>query len=503
MAYCICLGIFSLTVYRQSRINRILALFTFSAAFFNAADFVIFIPNQTVGLWYSRFTNMAVSWTVPSIIFFVYEATGVADLPVYMKRIKLAFGFGAISTVMFFTPFMVRDVHYVPFQSSLNVEVPGVAYGCFAVLFLMIFYDTALQLPKIYKAASGLHRKRALYVMLAYCTGGLALTIYFLSLVSIDMPYLYYPLEALMCFTFAYAIFKDNLITVPVALRRASLLMGIYVGIGFLFAPIVFLFHKSFLVNTNLGALLFLLVIAGLLFSLSPFFYAQMVQRSALFQDRDTLHLTHEFKTPLSAIQSAQEILERELASSSPDSRRVQEYMSMIQRNTQRLEKFVMDILSVGKAREMSLEIQKQSVDIEALLRDVIGHFPNTHIQLTSSIKTCIIDADPESLRQVFTNLIANALSSMIDGTVHVSLSRKQNLIEVMVRDHGAGIPREDLDRIFKPFVRSKQGGHAKSTGLGLAIAERCVHAHNGRIWAESDGVGKGATFFVVLPIGR
>ena len=114
----------------------------------------------------------------------------------------------------------------------------------------------------------------------------------------------------------------------------------------------------------------------------------------------------------------------------------------------------------------------------------------------------CLVAADIETLRQVFTNLIANALASSAKGTVQSKhlVEKKPTEVQVVVRDHGRGIPKEDLERIFQPFARSKNA-HAKSTGLGLAIAERWVRAHNGRIWAESEGIGKGAAFFVVLPI--
>ena len=91
-------------------------------------------------------------------------------------------------------------------------------------------------------------------------------------------------------------------------------------------------------------------------------------------------------------------------------------------------------------------------------------------------------------------------MASETQAPVKISIQRKQDEIQVVVRDDGQGIPKEDLERIFQPFARSKHA-HAKSTGLGLAIAERWVRAHNGRIWAESEGVNKGAAFFVVLPI--
>ena len=97
MTYCICLGIFALVADRHSRVNRIFAAFNFASAFYNAADFVIFIPNHAVALWYSRLTNMNVAWTIPMITYFVYEVTGVSEQPVYRKRIKFAFALGAVS----------------------------------------------------------------------------------------------------------------------------------------------------------------------------------------------------------------------------------------------------------------------------------------------------------------------------------------------------------------------------------------------------------------------
>ena len=128
----------------------------------------------------------------------------------------------------------------------------------------------------------------------------------------------------------------------------------------------------------RMGDLLILLFIILAIASLAPGYIRALFERMALFHERSAIELTHEFKTPLSAIQNAQEILDRELAQPSPDPIKVQDYMDMIQRNTERLEKFVMDILNVGKAGETSREIQKQSVRYQKLVAKYRWHiFPN------------------------------------------------------------------------------------------------------------------------------
>jgi signal transduction histidine kinase len=245
-----------------------------------------------------------------------------------------------------------------------------------------------------------------------------------------------------------------------------------------------------------------LVLSCGLFFSLGPFFYSRMVRRSVLFQDTQAFHLTHEFKSPLGAIQSAKEILTLELARPDPNPQRIQEYMEMIHRNTSRLEEFVGGILNVAKAESTDRALQKTAVSLPDLLLDIVQHFPGkSELVSIKVIDSTSISADPEAVRQVFTNLLGNAFNADPSGRIEIELNRVDERINVRISDHGVGIPADDLETIFQPFARSAHGRTPKSTGLGLAIAERWVKAHNGRIWAESDGGGKGATFVVELPI--
>ncbi|MEM3786141.1 MAG: ATP-binding protein, partial [Nitrososphaeria archaeon] len=107
------------------------------------------------------------------------------------------------------------------------------------------------------------------------------------------------------------------------------------------------------------------------------------------------------------------------------------------------------------------------------------------------------IDADPESIKRVFTNIIINAFQAMPEGgTLTIYAEKEDNMTKIFFKDTGAGIPKENLEKIFQPLFTTK----AKGTGLGLAVCKRIVEAHNGTIDVESE-LGKGSTFIIKLPI--
>jgi signal transduction histidine kinase len=116
------------------------------------------------------------------------------------------------------------------------------------------------------------------------------------------------------------------------------------------------------------------------------------------------------------------------------------------------------------------------------------------------------IMVDKLRIKQVLLNLLSNAVKFTPEyGFIRVDVLRKDNEIEVRVKDTGIGISREDMDKLFIPFSRVESDVTRKyrGTGLGLAISSGLVEQHGGKIWVESEGHDRGSTFAFTLPINK
>jgi signal transduction histidine kinase len=168
------------------------------------------------------------------------------------------------------------------------------------------------------------------------------------------------------------------------------------------------------------------------------------------------------------------------------------------------------DLLDVSAIESGKLELHKEPTDLNQLLRSL--HESNRLLAKTKSIDLKMetepdlpmVTMDPNRIGQVVNNLVSNAIKfSYPNSEILLRVRRTEKEITVEVTDHGQGIPREEISKIFADFAKTsvRATGGEKSTGLGLAIVKRLVQAHGGRVWVESE-VGKGSTFSFSLRIG-
>jgi signal transduction histidine kinase len=121
------------------------------------------------------------------------------------------------------------------------------------------------------------------------------------------------------------------------------------------------------------------------------------------------------------------------------------------------------------------------------------------HLEVTES--PLPVRGDPTRLRQVLTNLLNNASKyTPGDGAITIKVDDDGDTIKCQISDSGIGIRKEDLPQVFEPFSNIKKPSNIETAGIGLSIAKGIVEAHGGKIWAESDGEGKGAVFTFTLP---
>ncbi|HHT9114294.1 MAG TPA: sensor histidine kinase [Candidatus Wunengus sp. YC65] len=221
--------------------------------------------------------------------------------------------------------------------------------------------------------------------------------------------------------------------------------------------------------------------------------------------------LAHEINNPLASVASCAEgltgrlrtILEHKEGCNDKEEWAVfPEYLKIICDETYRCKTIISNLLNFSRQSEPEFI----RIDINRVVDDtlsVVQHqsqIKMQNIQLNLSEEPCEVIGDPQQLKQVFMNLIINALHATEDhGDISISTCQKQTVVQVIVKDSGIGIKPEYLGKIFDPFFTTKPTG--KGTGLGLAICYGIIDVHGGRIEAHSEGPGKGATFTVTLPL--
>jgi signal transduction histidine kinase len=181
------------------------------------------------------------------------------------------------------------------------------------------------------------------------------------------------------------------------------------------------------------------------------------------------------------------------------------EAVSVIRTSGEHLRCLVDDILDLSAMETGQLRLARSVVDVydlsEQVLREAAAVVGKRNIRLeTRGDRGALAWADPRRLRQVLTNLVANALDATAEGHIRISISRSEGTRETIieVRDSGRGIPEENLDAIFEAYRQGSQP-KARGVGLGLAIARRLVLLHEGSIDVVSD-TGRGTTFTLRMP---
>ncbi|MFO7166996.1 MAG: ATP-binding protein [Chloroflexota bacterium] len=224
-------------------------------------------------------------------------------------------------------------------------------------------------------------------------------------------------------------------------------------------------------------------------------------RRLALIAD-----VAHELRTPLTTIEGYMEgLLDGVVA---PD----EQTFTLVRHEAARLRRLTEELALLSRAEAGELRNHPRPCSSAALLHELIARFQpqfnacEVDLRLELPPDPPQIYADPDRIAQVIINLLANALRyTPAGGSVTVSLVPYEDYVRLTVRDTGIGIAPEHLPLIFERFYRvDKSRARASGgTGIGLTIARHLVYANGGEIWAESEGLGKGAAFHLTLPIDR
>ena len=217
---------------------------------------------------------------------------------------------------------------------------------------------------------------------------------------------------------------------------------------------------------------------------------------------------THQIRAPLTAIKGYSSMLLEGDFGVLPQ--KATDSVQTIMKSCQNLINIVGDFLNISRIEQGRMVYEKSIFDMGELVREVAnelepniknaGLFLELEIPDNLSIK---VNADRGKIKQVIGNIIDNAIKYTIRGSIKISVYKEHDIVKVAVKDSGIGIDPAEINKLFAKFSRTKDAGktNVTGTGLGLYIAKKMAEAHRGDIKVFSDGVSKGTTFTVELPL--
>lgn len=219
--------------------------------------------------------------------------------------------------------------------------------------------------------------------------------------------------------------------------------------------------------------------------------------------------ITHELKTPLVPIKGYLDLILKEKFGPLADAQK--DRLKIIKSSTEVLLNLISDLLDANKIELGQLKLSKEDIDVGKISIDIIetikADAEKKKIQIITDLEEVICNCDKNRLTQVITNILSNSLDFCPNesGIITIRLSTEDGFAKMMIKDNGIGMDKSNLGQLFKRFFQldtSSTREHGGS-GLGLSICRGIIESHGGKIWAESEGIGKGLEIYFMLPLAE
>ncbi len=477
-------------------------------------------------------SNVALFWikiawavTIPlfaTLYFFVIHFIKEEKKHKILNKIVLSIGVFSFFITLF-TDLIVKDIKSKQVWSKLIYgDAIMVFYGLVLFLsFLILFF-----LLKKYFHFSKVEKVKTQYFLI-----GILIFLFMNMVFNIIYPFFlgiskYYQLGDYstvvpLCFI-AYAITRHKLMGIKPLL--SSILVAL---IAILLALDIFIFTPNFFLQLFKGLIFVIFLYFGYLLVksvLDKIKRSEELERLDFELARANAELkrisrsktefismaSHQLRTPLAAIKGYSSMLvEGDYGKFEKKGERV---LKNILISTERLIKIINDLLNISRLELGKLKLEKNPCEIEEIIENVYKEMkPRSQqkklnfIWKKPKISLPKINIDELKIRQVLYNIVDNAIKYTNSGNISITLKPKQKgRVIIEIRDTGEGLTMEEQSKIFQSFTRGAAGFTywVQGTGLGLHLAKKFVEMHHGRIWVESQGKGKGSTFYIELPVG-
>lgn len=423
------------------------------------------------------------------------------DLPVWHRYVLLPLAFFTSSLLL--VPFVFNKVsdlikvdEVVNPEQSQGIILAGIVTFSFFASGLYVLFR------RIYETKGD--ERRQVVLMLT----GMSLTAGLLLLFSFVLPigfknFDFVPYGALFIFPVivftAYAIYLVELFHVK------NIFAGLFTFFLCVMSLVELIFAETVEQVIMRVAVFFLTLIVGIQLVKNTF-EIEMAneQKSELMS-----FATHEIRTPLTVMRGyATMLLDGDKGEISP---RVRDLLQKIMISGNDVITLLSLYLDKSKVELGQIEYIKSTFDINGVINDILSTFQinadQKGVALTKSLDTTeknIVYCDQQKIKEVLVNVIDNALKYTQKGSINVMVRKEKGNVIIKVSDTGVGIKPATIPHLFKEFSRADlKKVNILGSGIGLYLAKRFIEVHKGRIWAESEGEGKGSQFFIVLPLAK
>lgn len=506
----------------QNKINRTFSFFAFWAAFWVFSVLMTDVSkNLASALFWARMCIVGPSLFSPILVYLSYI------FPFERKKIdfwKIILLFSPTIIFLIFTPTKFNVERVWPESWGTNFT-PGILYYLLIVYIFLYFGLSFINFFRSYQIVSGLEKTQILYIFFGFLSGvAIGITtnailplLGYAQLSSIGPTF---SMFGLVVFT-GYAILKHYLFNIKVIATEI-------LTFGVLLLLFINIFAAQNLIQSILNIGIFLgTTIFGIFLIRSVWREVMMrerMQKLALDLEAANKELqrldkartefmsmaSHQLRTPLAAIKGYISLALEGQYGQIPE--KLRQKLENVYLSNERLINLVRDLLTVSRIEMGKLVAEKELTKIEDLIESCISEMKivaekkGLKLYFTKP-KTLLpkINIDSLKIRQVFLNLIDNAIRYTQKGEIEVRAEKTDSKILISFRDTGEGLIQEEKTTIFEGFTRGRAGimHFIEGAGLGLYVAKKYLDLHNGKIWAESEGKGKGSTFYVEIPISQ
>ncbi|MEK7627203.1 MAG: ATP-binding protein [Patescibacteria group bacterium] len=508
---------------KKSLINRVFGIFAFTLTLWSVNSFLFYDQNYPIAtsLILAHFLYGTVIIIIPTLLYFVC----IFPSNVNLKKRYILLIFGSVVPIFFITIFsdlMIESVILTDYGKKVVFGPLFIVYAFYIVVYIVL---SIFILFKKYKNEYGKIKIHIRYILTGVIISGILgiianIILPIFGIFNIDR-FGSASTIALVVFT-AYAISKYNLLDIKIiATQFFILLLSFVLFINSIYSKTFNDFIVKFILFIAVSSVGYLLVksvsreinirkkLEDLTMELQK---ANEDLRQLDAAKSEFLSIaSHQLRTPLSIIKGYISVILEGDTGEINDKQK--DYLGRVYRSNEKLIMLVSDFLNLSRIESGRIIYDFSPISVFSFTENIVEELRPKAVAKNLILKfnksadndSFIIYGDKNTLAQVLFNIIDNGIRYTERGSVEIDLINDNENVVWKIRDTGAGINDEENKNLFQKMKRGERISHiyTEGTGLGLYIAKKIINAHNGSIWAESEGVDKGSIFYVKIPVNN